>query len=130
MAEKPTGAAVLSIIGGVFILLAGLVLMAIGAWLDFLLGVTGLTFGLPVTTLGILGLVLGLVIIVLGVMLLMKPEMHLVFGVLILVLSLVSVISLGGFFIGLILGLVGGILGIVFKPTPPMMAAPMPPPPQ
>ncbi|TMI14975.1 zinc ribbon domain-containing protein [Candidatus Bathyarchaeota archaeon] len=50
-------------------------------------------------------------------------------GVIIIILSLISFAtsSLGGFFIGFLLGLIGGILGIVYKPA--MAAGAMQPPP-
>jgi hypothetical protein len=44
--------------------------------------------------------------------------------VIVLVFSLVSLFGGGGFFIGLILGIVGGILAIVWKPMPTYVYSP------
>jgi len=135
MGEKPTGAAILSVVGGVFVLLAGVTLIALASIMEGLLSfmpimpfdVTGM-----LATWGAIGALLGLVIVVLGVLMLMKPQMAKIFGALVLVLSIVSfVVAFGGFFIGGILGVIGGILGLVFKPAPamPMAGPPMAPPP-
>lgn len=135
MAEKPTAAFVLSLIGGIFILLGGALIAILAASFGGLMSVVGFgDFGLGVALLGSLGLIFGLIIIVGGVMMYMKPEQHVMWGVIVLVLSIVSIpFSIAGFFIGFILALVGGILGLVFKPSQPMAAPyapPMAPPPQ
>jgi hypothetical protein len=67
--------------------------------------------------LGALGAFLGVVVVLLAIGMFVSPDHHLGCGIGILVLSLISLVSGGGFFLGLILGLVGGILGIVFHPT-------------
>ncbi len=135
MAEKPTAAFVLSLIGGIFILLVGALIAAVFATLGGLLGGFGLgNFGLGMALLGTIGLIVGLIIIIAAAMLYMKPQQHVIWGVLILILSIVSIpFAFGGFIIGFILALIGGILGIVFKPQAPMAAPyapPMAPPPQ
>ena len=125
MANKPTAAFVLGLIGGILVLLvAAYVLYVISVVTSIASGYgisVGGFFG-AVTWYFYLGLVMGLLMIVSAVMLYAKPQQHVIWGVLLLVFSLVSIISGGGFVIGLILGLVGGILGIVFKPMPAMMA--------
>lgn len=127
--EKPTGAFVLSLIGGIFIILGALVWLVIGAMLAFFP-----TFGMGVTVLGVVGLLFGLIIIIGGVMMYTKPEQHVMWGAIVLILSIVSIpFSFAGLIIGFILALVGGILGLVFKPSMPMAAPyapPMAPPPQ
>ncbi len=125
MAEKPTAAMVLSLIGGIFILLGGAFLAFAGSVISSL-NLTGVgSTGSLVTALGVVGIILGLIIIVGGVMMYNNPQTHTMWGVVILVLSLVSwVTSIGGFVIGFLLALIGGILGIVFKPimAPPAMS--------
>lgn len=125
--EKPTAAMVLSIIGGLFILLGGVVYLAIAGFLESLLLLGGETLNVDpvlwIQIIGAIGIVIGIIIILGGVMMYSRPASSTVWGVIILVLSLVSFIASGGFFLGLILGLIGGILGIVFKPTAPMPAA-------
>ncbi len=135
MAEKPTAAMVLSVIGGLFILLGGVIYLWIAEFLQSLLLLSGETLAVDPTTwvqiIGVIGIVIGIIIIVGGVMMYSRPASSTAWGVIILVLALVSILASGGFFLGLILGLVGGILGIVFKPSAPMpAAAPAAPPPE
>src|SRR3989454_12058676 len=134
MAEKPTAAFVLSLIGGIFILLGAIVVMALASVIGSFMVLGG---GDPniVYIYGVVGLIFAILVLVGAVMLWMKPQSHVAAGVIILLFSLFSIISTGGFFIGLILGIVGGILAIVWKPPAPMapgMMQPMPPsmPPQ
>jgi hypothetical protein len=113
--EKPTAAFVLSLIGGIFILLWGLLIAAIGvaaenASLGF--------YGSGAVWIGVTETLLGLLVIIFGVLLYILPEHHVALGVLVLLCSIFSLIGLGGLLIGFILGLIGGILGIVHKPTP------------
>lgn len=126
MAEKPTAAFVLSLIGGIFVLLGGALLAALGAALSGVMAFAGFgDFGLGVTLMGALGAVFGVIMIVGGVMMYMKPEQHVIWGAIVLILAIVSVpFSFIGLILGFILGLIGGILGLVFKPTPPMVMAP------
>ncbi len=137
MAEKPTAGFVLGLIGGIFILLNALLLIAAAAILS---GFSGAIPGMPagttdiVTIYAAIGLIFALLVLVGSVLLYMRPQQHVAWGVVVLLFSLFSIIIGGGFIIGLILGLVGGILGIVFKPSMPMAAPyappPMAPPPQ
>ncbi len=138
--EKPVAAMVLSIIGGLLILLAGGLLLAIAdiftEGLPFLLLISGETFAmddaalavLVLQILGTIGIVIGIIIIVGGVMMYSKPASSTLWGVIILLLSLVSIVATGGLILGLILGLIGGVLGIAFKPMAPATPVAAPPP--
>lgn len=108
--EKPTAAFILSLIGGIFILLWGLLITAIGVSFG--------PFGGSLAALGGVEAILGLLIIIFGVLLFVMPQHHVVFGILVLLFSIFSLIGLGGLIIGFILGLIGGALGIAHKPTP------------
>ncbi len=114
--KRPTGAMILAIVGGIFILIGGLVLVEIGSIFS------SLTFGLvggSVIALGAVGALIGILTIVCGVLLNVRPEQHAIFGALILVFAIISwVTAFGGFFLGFLLALIGGILALVFKPTP------------
>ncbi len=136
MSEKPTAGFVVSLIAGIFILLGAIFMMVLSSMIGgFALGVgAGAAAGLFLIY-GAVGLIFAILVLVGAVMLWMKPQSHVAAGVIILLFSLFSIISGGGFIIGLILGIVGGILGIVWKPPAPMapgMMQPMPPsmPPQ
>ena len=97
-------------------------------------------FGSTVGILGIIGIIFGIIMIVGGIMMYTNPSSHTLWGVIVLLLSIFSFAtsSLGGFFIGFLLGLIGAILGLVFKPSmapapfmpgQPMGSYPMGPPP-
>jgi hypothetical protein len=126
--NRPVAASVLSIIGGAFMLLAGGLELFLGSEVgQFAPGAGGAEFVLS----GLFGVVVGILVIVFGVMAYVQVQHHTVYGVLVLVFSVVSLVSFaGGFFVGFVLGLVGGILAIVHRPTPtflPYQYA-MPPP--
>ncbi len=74
----------------------------------------GFVFGL----MWILGLVFGIIVIISALMLNRRPHEHTTWGILILVFSVLSVFGsmMGGFGIGVLLGIIGGILAITWKP--------------
>jgi len=108
--ERPTAAFVLSLLAGIFILLGGALLAAIGAAIFAFVPTIGLVIG-------VVGLAFGILVLVGAVMLYMRPDQHVTWGVIILVFSILSIFTaLGGFLIGLVLGIVGGALAIAWKP--------------
>jgi uncharacterized membrane protein len=60
---------------------------------------------------GIITLVFGITVIASALMLYMRPQRHGMYGILIIVFSVLS-----GGIIGVLLGLVGGILALIWKP--------------
>lgn len=131
--DKPTTAFVLSLIAGVFILLGGGMMTMISSWIGNYgygmmgryggwggmmgtgFGMMGLGFG----ALGLLGPVFGAIVIISAVMLNNKPEQHQTWGSLIILFSVLSIFgsAMGGFGVGLVLGLIGGVLAITWTPT-------------
>ena len=127
MGEKPTAAFVLSLLGGIFIFLVGILVAAVAGMVGSVPGVPGGSANM-LTIIGVIGIVNGLLVMVFGVLIYMKPQQHVVWCVLVIVFSIVSLFdTFGGFIIGLILGLIGGILGAVWKPPAPMQPGMMPP---
>lgn len=128
-----------SVAGGVLTIVGGIFILLVGAVVAYILGslLSGFSFGgkNALTSLLFLGPVVGLVIIVVGVLAMVAPDLKILWGVLVILLSIVSLFTtaLGGFALGFILALIGGILILVKKAPPPapMMATPMgaPPPP-
>jgi hypothetical protein len=123
MADKPIAAFVLSLIGGIFILLGG-VAFAIG--FSFVFGSAGAVFG-------IIGVIMGIIVLLGAVMLYQKPQSHTMWGVIILILSIIAFPAAWGFGIGSLLAFIGAILALVYKPSmapgampPPMMSSSMP----
>jgi hypothetical protein len=120
----PTAAFALSLIAGIFVLLGGVIVAAIGAVFTFF------AFGVG-AIIGIFGLIWGIIIIVGANNLRAHPEQHVTWGVIILVFSLISWVgAVGGLLIGFLLGLIGGILAISWQPpqttVAPTYASPSP----
>jgi hypothetical protein len=122
--ERPTAAFLLSLAAGVFIVLGGGLMSMLGygfmgmmnryGWNRWGYGMMGFAVGV----MGFLGLVFGAIVIISAFMLNSKPKEHTTWGTLIVIFSALSIFgsAMGGFGIGLILGLIGGILGITWKP--------------
>ncbi len=127
MGDKPTAAMVLSLIGGIFVILGGAFIAFVGSLVSSFgyLANGGTTGGTVVTVVGVVGIIMGLIMIVGSFMLYSKPSSAKMWGIIILILSILSwFTAVGGLVIGFILGLVGGILAIKYKPS---TAAPAPP---
>ena len=109
--DYPSAAYILSLIGGIFIVLVGIFVAVVGAAFTFFIGGLGGLFGL-------IGVVFGAIIIYGATQLKSNPSQHATWGAIILVFSLISWVgALGGFFIGFLLAFIGGILAIVWSPS-------------
>jgi hypothetical protein len=130
MAEKPTAAFVLSLIGGIFVIIGGLVTAAIAAIVGSAFDIIGMgSYGLGFALLGALGLVWGIIILLGAVMMNSTDKSRVRTGsIIVLVFSIISWFgSFGGFFLGFLLALIGSILGLTWNPSK-SEAAPPPPP--
>lgn len=58
------------------------------------------------------GIITGILIIVFAALMKSRPSERKTYGILILAFSLVSLVGMGGFFIGAVLGLIGGVLAL------------------
>jgi hypothetical protein len=131
--EKPTAAYLLSMIGGIFIILGGGMMSMMGAfWFGGMMGGFrgwggmmgyggpgyGMMGWLGFGVFGILGIVFGAIVVISAVMLNSRPHEHSTWGMLIIVFSALSLVGggMGGLGVGLVLGLVGGILAVTWKP--------------
>ena len=125
--QKPTGAVVLSLLAGIFIVIGGGVRLAVGALMGrygasrgmmggfgfglFARTLRGLGIGFRLT--GLLAVVFGVIVIVAALLLYFHPSGHVAWGVLILIFSILSIF---GSFIGIVLGIIGGIFAIIWHP--------------
>ena len=66
--------------------------------------------------LSLIGLVSGIFVIIGAVMVNARPIEHVSWGLIILVFSITSILGTGGFIIGAILGIMGGVLAMSWKP--------------
>jgi len=130
--EKPTSAFITSLLSGLFIIFGGLTVIIMGrAWNMFsalgcpYFGMMGgwrlwrLWLFMPMFSigLGIFGLISGIIVVISSIMLNSEPENHAKWGTLILIFSVLSIFGgMGGYGIGLILGVIGGLLAITWKP--------------
>ncbi len=130
--DKPTTAYILSLIAGILIVLGGAMSSVFigmmgqyGLWRGMMgpgmmggygmMGFPWWGFGMAF---GIAGLVIGIIVIISAIMLNSKPKEHKTWGIIILIFSILSVIGgMGGFGLGLILGIIGGALAISWTPT-------------
>ncbi len=123
----PNAASTLALVGGVLIILSGVLLTGFSAWIlpnvDYsgmrapanVANLPGLVSGF-IGTMGVLGLVSGIIVLASALMLQRNMESKSMWSALIIIFSVVSFLGLGGFFVGGILGVIGGILALTWKP--------------
>ncbi|MGB6501171.1 MAG: zinc-ribbon domain-containing protein [Thermoplasmata archaeon] len=124
----PNAAFILTLIGGIFVILAGLVYAAIAWFLASIsssvgFGIGGYGAGIAIAF-ALVALIIGFLLIYGAIQLRNHPEGAKTWGIIIIVLALVSWVGGGGFYIGLILALIGGILALVWRAPAPMMGQP------
>ena len=106
----PVAAFILSLLGGVIITISSLFVIVIGSTITFFIGGIG-------GYIGLLGLLCGSVIFFFSLKLRTEPKTHTTSGSIIIFASFISWIgAAGGFGIGFLLALSGGILGIIWIP--------------
>jgi len=112
---------IVSLIGGIIDVIVALILIAAASFLsEFQGSIPGYGYGFEfasaaVTVWGAIGLVLAIIVIV-GAILIYMPGKEVVGGILVIVFSVISLFfTAGGLFIGLVLGIIGGALGIAKK---------------
>ena len=124
MEEKPVAAFILSLVGGILILLPSIFISVIAGlygWYGMygwghMMGMMGWgLFGFPSIIIAI-SFISGIIILVSSIMLYSRHHETTLWGTLIIVFSVLSLVGMGGFFIGFLLALIGGILALVWKP--------------
>lgn len=118
--DKPTAAFVLSLIAGVLIVMCGMGYAVLGAVCGSIASMApgGGGAGAAIFLYMALGLLSGIIVIA-GAVMINKAEPDNVKkgSILVVVFSIVSLVSGGGFYIGTILGIIGGVLGLIWKPA-------------
>jgi hypothetical protein len=77
----------------------------------------GVQYGL-MSGLMLVSLVSGVLVIIGAVMINIHPSQISTWGITVLVFSVVSIVGMGGFFIGAVLGFVGGVLALTWNQDP------------
>jgi hypothetical protein len=107
---RPVAAGVLTIVGGFFIFGGGVFFALVGT----VLALFGFFSGIF-----LLGLLVGVLTVIAGLLMLAVPAGHTVWGALAVILALASLpVALGGFLIGFVLTLIGGILAVTWRRPP------------
>ena len=108
---KLTAAFILSLLGGIVVIFVSFFVMVLGAVLTFFVAGIGGLFGF-------FGIICGTFMIIGAIMLWYSPNNHVGWSLVVLIASILSWFSsFGGLFVGFILGLMGGIIGIIWQPT-------------
>jgi len=119
LSEKQSRAFTLSLIAGILILINAAAVAAAATWspgmFPTLPGSSGNDPAI-LYTVAVVGLICGALIVLGAIMLRRKPTLKKAWGIMIIVLSIPSVVTGGGFIIGFILGITGGVLALSRKP--------------
>jgi len=116
--EKPTKAFKLSLIAGILILGNSALLGAAATWFPWIIPTlpgSANNSTVPFASLTAVGLTCGILVLLGAMMLCSKPASKKAWGITIIVFSIPSVITGGGFLIGWILGIIGGVKALAWK---------------
>ena len=116
--ERPYAAFVLSLVGGVLILVGGLLGLTWLGWPMWGWWGMGMMWGwMPgfLLVFSAISLVSGAAIVTAAYMLYNKPSQAQTWGTIVLVFAVVSLLSAGGFIIGALLGIIGGLLALTWR---------------
>jgi len=130
--DRPTLAFLLSLISGIFIIMGGLTTTAMmglfwwmghhwgaGIWRWGWMGghMAGIFSSGIFLGLGLFGIVCGIAVLIGALMLNRDPKGHAKWGALVLAFSILSIVgAMGGWLVGLVLGVLGGALAISWEP--------------
>jgi hypothetical protein len=115
LVPRATAGMVVSIIGGVIVLITALAILLLFPWFSALLGWLGLGFLIGYgLILVMIGIVAGILMII-GGALIYLPGKERAGAAIVFIFSIVSLLVLGGFIVGAVLGIVGAALGFAKK---------------
>jgi Family of unknown function (DUF6114) len=128
--EYPNIPSILALIGGALIVLVDIFLLTIS--ITILPHINYTNFNTPrgyvgnpgalaagfVGAIAVFGLICGSIVTLSAVLLRLKPNQRQTWGVLVLVFSVLGFFGFGGFIVGSVLGIVGGIMTLRWKPLP------------
>jgi hypothetical protein len=128
-AGYPHTASILAMVGGILILLGGMFFVAVSAVILPNLDYASLNVTLPhgvnssiipgvVGAIGAFGLIAGTIVLLSAMMMRMRPAQREMWGILALIFSILSFLGPGGFVVGAILGIVGGVMALRWRPQP------------
>jgi hypothetical protein len=68
------------------------------------------------TAISVASFVCGVIVLMSALVLRLHPQEHFLWGAVIVVFSAVSFVGMGGYFVGAIFGIIGGVLALTYKP--------------
>jgi hypothetical protein len=131
-----TFAYIVSLIGGLIILIASILNVLwyssgasnfggygiyVGGMMDGyhnFMGTYGSSYGF-LAGISLVAVICGVIVVMSAIILRLNPQQHMIWAIVIIVFSAVSFVGMGGFFIGAILGIVGGLFVIATRQTNP-----------
>jgi len=113
-AHKATAGFIVSLIAGFLILISAVLFAFLAGFIEALGGIVPSFITDLFTGLAAIGVIFAIVVII-GAILIYIPGYETIGGILVIIFSILSIITTGGFFIGLILGIIGGALGLAKK---------------
>ena len=116
--ERPTIAFIFSLTAGILIITNAVLLGVVAKWfIGIMPTLPGSSGNDPTLLLGLatVGLIFGVLVLVGALMLRSNPVNKKIWGIVIVVFSIPSVIMGGGFIIGFILGIIGGVKAVKLK---------------
>ena len=129
--QGSVAAYVISLIGGLVLIVVGVLnifwfgLGTLGGYGNYMRGMmdgyhgfmgSNATSNSFFTAISAVSLISGIVVLVSAVLLRVRPQENVVWAVLILAFSVISLVGMGGYFIGAVLGIVGGALALAYRP--------------
>jgi hypothetical protein len=114
VAKRASVGFIVSLIAGILILINSIAFFALADFIASLGDMLPFFVDGIFETLGAVGAIIALVVIV-GGFLIYMPGKETIGGIMVIIFSIVSIVIGGGFLIGLILGIIGGILGLTKK---------------
>ena len=112
--KRATAGFIVSLIAGILILINAIAFFALADFIESLGDALPIFVEGIFETLGSIGLIIALVVIV-GAILIYMPGKEVIGGIIVIIFSIFSIVIGGGFLIGLIIGIIGGILGLAKK---------------
>jgi len=117
--EKPTKAFTLYLVAGILIVCNAVAVGVAATWFPWIfptLPGSANNAAVPFASIAAIGLICGALVLFGAIMLHTRPVNKKVWGGIVIVFSIPSVITGGGFIIGFILGIIGGVKALKWKP--------------
>jgi uncharacterized protein DUF6114 len=111
--DQPLGAFLVSLTAGILVLIEGVALLAVDGVVSQLGGATAATALLG--GIALVGVLFGLVLLAVAILLFVDSDNHTAYGVVLIVAGFLSLFGGGGFLLGALLGVVGGVMAIRFE---------------